>query len=93
MQKYIMDSKEFESLDNIITKSGLDIYLVIHQTEELGDCFIDLDENRTLDFAEGLQIIYESDANEICFENKSISNEEYYVVNHLFRNFNIGGIN
>lgn len=91
MKKYIMNSEEFEALDKVLWKSGLSKHggLDVVQVGD-ADCFEDLEEGGIITFEEGLQLIYESGANDICFENQDISEEEHEIVNQLFKKFGIG---
>jgi hypothetical protein len=92
MRNYVMNEKEFNTLERLISVSHMDNVLEILQNEEYeyGDFFWDYDYHKGISLKEGLQTIYESDANEICFENQMINKEDYDIVNGLFKKFGIG---
>ena len=91
MKKYIMSEKEYSSLDKVLWKSGLSKHggLCITQIDNT-DCFQDFENDKILTFKDGLQLVEESLANDICFENGSITKEEHEIVNQLFKKFEIG---
>lgn len=91
MKKYIMTEEEFNALDKVLWKSGLSKHGGLDVTQANNeDCFMDYEQNEILSFKDGLQIVYESGANDICFENKDIEKEDYDIVNNLFNKFKIG---
>lgn len=88
MKKYIMSEKEFNALDKVLMESHLIDELAVTQIDDT-DCFMDFESDEVLTFKEGLEIVYDSDANEICFENGCITEEEFNTVKELFEKFEI----
>ena len=88
MEKYIMSEEEYLALDKVLMKSHLIDGLDVTQVDD-EDCFMDFEQDKVISFKDGLQEIYESDANDICFKNGYITHEEHGVINSLFKKFEI----
>lgn len=91
MEKYTMTTEEYNALDRVLWKSGLSKHggLDVVQLDDGSDAFEDLEEGIVMTFKEGLQLVKESWANNICFENGDITEEQHRIVNELFAKFGI----